>query len=246
MSYRVVALGSTFRFFFSTRRFSSGASFTIADLTVDVYEDDNGTQITAADTPDNDYDSVTGFHQVAIAATAGNGFEAGKWYTCVISGGTVDSVSVVGQKVYEFRIETAAELAAREFNEKMFPNHVVATTTSNDTTHINLAEIVDADMDDDELNGEVLAVWDATDGQIVLVRVTDYVKSTTLATVENLRGGVLPFTVAANDMVWRYGQFSAKSHALANLALDAGVNVTQINGATVTGAGTSGDKWRAA
>lgn len=226
---RTIPLGSTFRFLFSTRRFSTGASFTLAGTpAIHVYEDDNLTQITAGITLAADYDTITGLNEVEVVATTANGYEAGKVYTATIGAGTVDSVSVVGTVVYEFAIETAAELAAREYNEKLFPNHVIATTTSNDTTHINLAEIVDADTDDDEINGEVLRVWDATDGQAILVRVTDYVKSTTLATVENLRGGVMPFTVAANDMVWRESQYTAKNDALASIPSASTILTTQM------------------
>lgn len=226
---RVVALGSTFYFAFGSRGFSDGVPEAVAgtpDLSVIELDGTNAVIDTGATVAA--HGSLTAVNIGTVAATTGNGYEAGKVYGVVIDTGTVDSVSVVGEVVYEFRIETAAELAAREYNEKLFPNHVIATTTSNDTTHINLAEIVDADTDDDEINGETLRVWDATDGQAILVRVTDYVKSTTLATVENLRGGVMPFTVAAGDMVWRESQYTAKNDALGAIPTAATLLTTQM------------------
>lgn len=249
---RKVALGSTFYFYFSTRRFSTGASYTLAGTpAIHAYEDNSDTQITSGITISADADSVTGLNRVTVVATAANGYEAGKHYTFTIGAGTVDSVSVVGTVVYECMVETAAELAQRQFAEKMYPNHVVATTTGNTTSAINLTEIVDAQTTADALNGEVLTVCDITDDTIIQVRVTDFATSNLLATVEQLDGTAMPFTVAAGDMVWRTGQYTADVHRWNNTAVGAAtagvpnVNVTRINNVAVTGAGTSGDKWRA-
>ena len=61
---RSVNLEDTFRFLFSTRRFSTGASYTLAGTpALHVYEDDNTTQITAGITLAADYDAITGLNE---------------------------------------------------------------------------------------------------------------------------------------------------------------------------------------
>lgn len=105
------ALGETLYCKFTTRRFSTGAPHTLAGTpVVSAYEDDSTTQITAGITLTVDFDSVTGLNHLTVVATSGNGFEAGKQYDLVITAGTVDSVSVVGEVVARFSIECGAAL----------------------------------------------------------------------------------------------------------------------------------------
>ena len=71
-------LEDTFYFLFTTRRFSTGAPFTLAGTpVVSVYEENNTTQITAGVSLSVDYDAVTGLNQVTIVATAASGPGAG-------------------------------------------------------------------------------------------------------------------------------------------------------------------------
>ena len=111
---RYVPLGDTFYFKFTTRDFDTGAPQTLGGTPViSAYEDANATQITAGITLTPDYDSVTGLNHVAVVATAGNGYEAGKYYSFTITTGTVDGVSVVGESVHEIVIgPVTANLAA--------------------------------------------------------------------------------------------------------------------------------------
>ena len=103
-------LESTFYHRFTSRQFSTGAPFLLGGSPVlSVYEENNLTQITAGVSVSADYDSVTGLNQATIVATAANGYEAGKSYDIVITVGTVDSVSVVGEVVGTFRIKFAWE-----------------------------------------------------------------------------------------------------------------------------------------
>ncbi len=98
-------LEETFYFHFTTRRFSTGAPHTLAGTpSLSAYEDNSDTQITAGLTLAADADSKTGFNRVTVVATAANGYEADKDYSIVIEAGTVDSVSVVGEVIGEFRI----------------------------------------------------------------------------------------------------------------------------------------------
>jgi len=106
---RDIILGSTQYFKFTSRSFSTGAPTTLSGTPViSVYEENNLTQITAGITLTVDYDAVTGLNDVAVVATAGNGYETGKTYHLVITTGTVGGVSVVGEVVGEFSIEESA------------------------------------------------------------------------------------------------------------------------------------------
>ncbi len=99
-------LGETIDFKFTSRAFSTGIPTTLAGTpAVEIYEDNSLTQITAAETLTVDFDGVTGLNNLRIVATSGNGFEAGKSYQAVMSAGTVDSVSVVGEVVAQFSIQ---------------------------------------------------------------------------------------------------------------------------------------------
>lgn len=94
---------------FTTRRFSTGAPFALAGTPViSAYEDNSTTQITAGITLTADFDTVTGLNHVAVVASGANGFEAGKDYHLVITTGTVDSVSVVGEVVGRFTLSRSA------------------------------------------------------------------------------------------------------------------------------------------
>ena len=98
-------VGDTIYFKFTTRQFSTGAPFALASGVLSAYEDDSVTQITAGITLTASFDSVTGLNGVVIVASGANGFEAGKQYDIVITTGTVDSVSVVGEVVGRFSLE---------------------------------------------------------------------------------------------------------------------------------------------
>lgn len=127
----IVPLGDTYYMKFTTRNFSTGAPYTLAGTPViSVYEENNATQITAGITLTADYDSVTGLNNVAIVATSGNGYEVGKYYDVVITTGTVNSVSVVGEVVGSFRIGPAEAAAGIPDVNVLAWNDVLLTTTN--------------------------------------------------------------------------------------------------------------------
>jgi hypothetical protein len=110
---RDYTLGDTLDIKFTTRKFSTGAPFTLAGSpAVAAYEDNNTTEITAGITLSVDFDSRTGLNNVRVVASGGNGYAAGKTYWLVITAGTVDSVSVVGEAVGEFTLGRSAAFAA--------------------------------------------------------------------------------------------------------------------------------------
>ena len=102
---RIVAEDSTITFCFNTKRFSSGAPFTLAG-TPSMYArvDGNATEITAGFTLTADFDSKTGLNKVELDLSADAGYTAGSLVEVFIGAGTVDSVSVADTKVYEFEI----------------------------------------------------------------------------------------------------------------------------------------------
>lgn len=106
-------VGDTIYMMFTTRRFSTGAPFTLAGTPViSAYEDNSTTQITAGVSLTADFDGVTGLNLITVEASGANGFEAGKDYHLVITTGTVDSVSVVGEVVGRLTLQRANVSAA--------------------------------------------------------------------------------------------------------------------------------------
>ena len=101
-------VGDTLHFMFTTRRFSSGAPYALASGVISAYENEGLTQITAGVTLGADHDGVTGLNLVTVVASGANGFETGKDYNLVITTGTVDSVSVVGEVVGRFTLSRSA------------------------------------------------------------------------------------------------------------------------------------------
>jgi len=94
---------------FTTRAFATGIPTVLAGTpVVSAYENDSVTQITAGITLGVSHDSVVGMNLLTIVATGANGYEAGKDYNMVITTGTVDSVSVVGEVVGVFSLSRSA------------------------------------------------------------------------------------------------------------------------------------------
>ena len=101
-----IRLGDTIDVKFTTRRFTTGAPFTLAGTpAISAYVGNGTTEITAGITLTVDFDSRTGLNNVRVVASSGNGFATATNVQLVITAGTVDSVSVVGEVVGEFSIE---------------------------------------------------------------------------------------------------------------------------------------------
>jgi hypothetical protein len=97
-------------FKFTTFRPSTGAPFTLAGTpVVSVYKDNDTTQSTTGVVLTVDFDSVTGLNHVRVTTT--DAFYAnGSEFECVITAGTVDSVSVVGSCIGRFTLRSQASL----------------------------------------------------------------------------------------------------------------------------------------
>lgn len=103
-------LGDTLDFHFTTRQIS-GAPATLASSPVlSCYVGNSTTEITAGITLDVDFDSRTGLNHVRIVASSGNGYATASNYSVVITTGTVNSVSVVGEVIGNFSIEARSAI----------------------------------------------------------------------------------------------------------------------------------------
>jgi len=108
---RDYALGTTFDVKFTTRQFTTGVPFLLAGTPViSAYPDNSTTEITAGITLSTNFDSRAGLNNIRVVATSGNGYAAGSNYSLVITTGTVDGVSVVGEVVGEFSLEAQSPL----------------------------------------------------------------------------------------------------------------------------------------
>jgi hypothetical protein len=106
------ATTNVINFKFTTFRPSTGACFTLAGTpAISVYKDDSITQSTTGVTLTVDFDSVTGLNHVKIDTSLdGTFYSDGSSFECVITTGTVDSVSVVGSCVGRFTLRNQASL----------------------------------------------------------------------------------------------------------------------------------------
>jgi len=103
--------GTTIYLKFGTQRPSTGASYALASGAVSVYKDDSTTQSTTGVTLTADFDSVTGLNHVAIDTSAdGTFYSSGSDFQVVLTAGTVDSISVIGQVVGEFSLGKTSAL----------------------------------------------------------------------------------------------------------------------------------------
>jgi hypothetical protein len=113
-------LNATILFKFTTRKFSTGAPFTLAGTpALAAYPDGSTTELTAGITLTVDFDGRTGLNHVAVAATTGNGYITGTNYDLVITAGTVDGVSVVGEVIGSFSIEARSALRPTAANRTL-------------------------------------------------------------------------------------------------------------------------------
>lgn len=101
-------VGDTLYKMFTTRALSGVPTSLLGTPVVAAYEDASITQITAGITLGVDHDGVTGLNLLTIVATGANGFESGKDYNLVITTGTVNSVTAVGETVAEFSLSLSA------------------------------------------------------------------------------------------------------------------------------------------
>lgn len=105
-----IRLGDTIDIKFTTRQISGAPSTLSSSPVISAYPANSLTEITAGITLTVDFDSRTGLNNVRVVATSGNGYATATNYTLVITTGTVNSVSVVGECIGSFSIEARSAL----------------------------------------------------------------------------------------------------------------------------------------
>jgi hypothetical protein len=106
------APGDTVDCKFGTVQPSTGASFTLGGTpVVSAYKDNSTTQSTTGITLTADFDGVTGANHIRVTtASDGAFYSAGSFFELMITTGTVDSVSVVGQVPCSFSLNKTSAL----------------------------------------------------------------------------------------------------------------------------------------
>jgi len=253
-----IRLGETIDIKFTTRKFSTGAPFTLAGSpAVSAYVGNGTTEITSGITLSVDFDSVTGLNNVRVVASGGNGFATATNVSLVITAGTVDSVSVVGEVVGAFSIENRSAVmpttAARTLDVSAGGEAGVDwANIGSPTTTVNLS------------GTSTLALEPTTAGRKLDVTTTgeagiDWANIGAPTTTQNLSGTSIS-TVATATAVTTVNGLAANvitATALATSAVDEisdGVWDEQLSGHTTAGsagkalsdAGSAGDPWSTA
>jgi hypothetical protein len=130
-----IALGQTLDFNFTTRQISGAPSTLSSSPVLSCYVGNNTTELTAGITLSVDFDSRTGLNHVRIVATSGNGYATASDYSVVITTGTVNSVSVVGEVIGDFSIEN------RQSNVKFWNGTAVSSPATAGIPDVNVKNI---------------------------------------------------------------------------------------------------------
>jgi hypothetical protein len=129
--------GDTIDFKFTTRNFSTGAPFSLSGGTVAVYKGSSTTESTAGVTLTADFDSRTGLNHVTITTGSdGTFYSDGSQFDVVITAGTVNSVSVVGEAIGRFTL--GAKVAQN--------SNIAAIKAKTDSLTFTVAGQVDANI----------------------------------------------------------------------------------------------------
>lgn len=249
-----IALGDTIDIKFTTVD-ANGAPATLSGTpAVAAYVGNGTTEITAGITLTVDFDGRTGLHNIRIVASAGNGFAAGSDVDLVITAGTVGGTSVAGYKVAAFSIEKRAALRPTVAGRTLD-----VTTTGEagiDLGNVNLPAgplpflgIFDNGQAQSVTGTTLVARADAPDNSVA--------PGMTLLAFGSTQGywqSVLIDSISGDTFTHAGWPIATPSGTVtyfvlgtpqASAAMPIPANVKQINGVTVQGNGTSGDKWRA-
>jgi len=208
-----IRLGDTIDIKFTTRQISGAPSTLGGTPAISAYVGNGTTQITAGITLTADFDGVTGLNNVRVVATSGNGFATATNVDLVITTGTVNSVSVVGEVIGSFSIEARSALmpttAARTLDVSAGGEAGVDwANVGSPTTAVNLsATNIDVDQVVASVSGAVGSVTGAVGSVTGAVgSVTGAVGSVTGNVGGNVTGSVGSVTGLTNatiaDAVW--------------------------------------------
>ncbi len=238
-------------FHFTTRQFSTGTPITSASLVVSVYKDDNTTQSTAGITTTftTGFDNVAGLVSVKIDTSSdGTFYAAGHDFSVVVTAGTADSVSIIGEVVGYFSIANRSALRSSQIT---LSGGAVTVGTNNDKTGYTASTVSDK-TGYSLSSGGVQAIWDALTSALTTVgsigkRIVDNLNTTVSSRAAT--GDAMTLT-AAYDLAKTAAQtgdiMKVDSGTGANqIDLTSGtVNVGKMNSTTLLGTGAPGDLWR--
>ena len=198
----VYPLDDTVRIMFSTAAADGGEenfSATLEQADIVVRKDGSNMTLDALSIVINAV--ATGVYEIVIDTSVDADFTAGSeyWVYLDASDETID-LQAVSSILGVFWIETALERSLG-LMAAIHTNSTVGAT-GNDTTHVHLDGITST-IGDNEINGELLLLYDLSATEYHYAVVTAFVNTGDLATVESLQGGVLPFTPANGDSWWR-------------------------------------------
>lgn len=241
---RDYALGTTFDIKFTTRNFSTGAPFTLAGSPViSAYPDNSATELTAGITLSVDFDSRTGLNNVRIVATSGNGYASGSNYALVITTGTVNSVSVVGEVIGEFSLEAQSPLRPTTAGLTLDVSatgeagvdwaNVGGKTTSNALTNTTIATTQKVDIETIKTNPVVNGGTVTFASNTTVANTTGAVGSVTgaVGSVTGNVGGSVASLTTNNDKTG-YALTSGERNSIADAMLDRDMSTGTDSGST--------------
>ncbi len=294
-----IALSQILYFHFTTRQYSTGAPITSAATVISVYKDDNTTQSTAGITTTflTGFDNVVGLVSVKIDTSQdGTFYAAGHDFSVVITTGTADSVSIVGEVVAYFSIQNRSALRPTTSGRTLdvastgeagldFDNihdasgahtltnitvPLVTTTTTatnltnnNDKTGYSLSQTFPSNFSSltidasGRVNAFLIGILTSVFTEGALGRIAAAFKqffniATPAATMDHL---ILVDTATALGTAYDPAKTAAQAGDTMKVSSGTGagqvdltsgkVNIGKINDATVIGAGTALDLWRA-
>ena len=123
-----ITLGDTIDIKFTTVD-QTGLPTTLLTGTVAAYPSNSVTEITAGITLTTDIDSRTGYHNVRVVATGGNGYLTETNYSLVLTAGTVAAISVVGYEVGAFSIQHRLASIVDGVWDELGDSHLLAGST---------------------------------------------------------------------------------------------------------------------
>ena len=144
---------------------------------------------------------ATGLYKITIDLANDADFTTGSEYWVLLDPNTETLGGLAFSAVLGvFWIETTLEQSLGLMSA-IHTSHTVGAT-GNDTSHVHLSGITST-IGDDEINGEILLLYDVDTTEYHYAVITDFANTGDLAAVASLQGGVLPFTPASGDSWWR-------------------------------------------
>lgn len=252
MSYEGdIALGQTIDVGFVTTSAATGAPTTLSGTPViSAYIGNSTTQLTAGITLSVDFDGVTGYNNVRVVASSGNGYATATDVRLVITTGTVGGTSAIGYVVGSFSIENRSAIrpttagrtldvastgeAGMDLSNILIygagpfaPTAVVDSGTAQSVTGTTLVMRSAAAFADSELVGATVVIRSATTGAGQRRLITANVGSTDTITVDTWT------TTPTGTIV--YDIFGS---APGSTSSPTPVNAVQVGGQTASAAGT--------